>query len=464
MSRLRRVVTVIDLKKMPIDESQELDVGDVIWGRFSSYPWWPAVIVNRKEKEPDVELTDDDMPLPAESDTNRMVEFFNDDGRVAILELNNIREYTANMKLVRHSGKFRDDIIAACGEANNYILTEGKVTQQNLLSNLQSFDENMCPCINVSKRRPRSSKQSMGSGYENDDSSELLGRRKNTGLSHGDNQTKRPKTENLPIPRDNEVDNERESEKQKITDTHPGIENSAAENNHSRTVSYGDLAYRFEKFQSAVTQYHYDVLQAQYVRKLYESKTEKVRDSYRILSAETEKLKGLTVSRDTLSCTGVMEGLGHCTRTLEQHTPDLVERLYSLSNYWASRKVVDMDVTDVTESCVGKTRARGRLAKQNRINHDKRATSIPDTYDNEPEDDKTKSNKTELYVGSGRRYSVKDTVRLKGNESQKSIKEEINELSNMPLTDNMVPACAEVKAKKRKKYIRARGFEKKNIA
>lgn len=59
-------------------------------------PWWPALIVDRKEDEKNLTLAPGEM-LPIAAEGNRMVELFNHDHRVAVLAVKCLVEYTSQI-------------------------------------------------------------------------------------------------------------------------------------------------------------------------------------------------------------------------------------------------------------------------------------------------------------------------------------------------------------------------------
>lgn len=107
-------------------------VGLVVWARLASFPWWPGVVVNREEHEKTVDL-DPGEKLPAAAETNRMVEFFNDNRRVSVVKFKDMIEYSSNIYKVNRAGKHFSDVIIACEEANDYIATKGLPVQRQSL-------------------------------------------------------------------------------------------------------------------------------------------------------------------------------------------------------------------------------------------------------------------------------------------------------------------------------------------
>lgn len=104
--------------------------GLAVWTKMGTFPWWPAVIINRSIAERSLEEGD---TLPPASANNRTVEFFNDDKRVGVIDCKFLQEYTAGMHNVRRAGKDLDDVLVACAEASDYILEHGKKGQQKAL-------------------------------------------------------------------------------------------------------------------------------------------------------------------------------------------------------------------------------------------------------------------------------------------------------------------------------------------
>lgn len=107
--------------------SDGFPAGFVTWAKMTSYPQWPAVIVNRSAA---VEAGD---KLPPATSENRTVGFFNDSGRFAVVDCKFLVEYTAGMNNVRRAGAYLDDILAACSEASDYIRERGSKEQQDAL-------------------------------------------------------------------------------------------------------------------------------------------------------------------------------------------------------------------------------------------------------------------------------------------------------------------------------------------
>lgn len=109
--------------------SEGFPPGVVVWSRLGEFPWWPSVVVNRTEHEKTLVLDPGEI-LAEESPSNRMVEFFNDNKRVAVLELKDLLEYSTNVHKVNRAGQNTNLVIAACEEANAYIASTNGLSEQ----------------------------------------------------------------------------------------------------------------------------------------------------------------------------------------------------------------------------------------------------------------------------------------------------------------------------------------------
>lgn len=107
-------------------------VGLVVWAHQDRLPWWPAVVVNRKQREQHLVMEPGET-VPREADTNRMVEFFHLNQRVAVLQVKRLVEYATHMKKISSAGVHINDIINACYEARAYITDKGLPGQQDLV-------------------------------------------------------------------------------------------------------------------------------------------------------------------------------------------------------------------------------------------------------------------------------------------------------------------------------------------
>ncbi len=695
---------VVDYSKIQVDRTQPLDVGNVVWVRLDGYPWWPAIVVNRKEREPGVELEEGEKLAP-ESQSNRMVEFFNDEGRVAVIQVNDICEYTTNMKLVRQSGKPRKDVIKACREANHHIETKGTRAQTIRYSGLPPFEDYIRPRnkqprngpgssadvsmdgyddeddddedndgrIEVSSRRkgkikrksesarkpdsggteslprrrnsdiPRKSKKRVdkhdpvlanapkegrlaksgsyrsrehssndmltdsppsrkhGSGlspnsrvpssrpqsltrnldpdtpkseYRNRDSeperengsqtaryktntgskknrcdSERTSRKRDSddrgGTDHASmtekpprkrhkgksrwsdgpehdsdkrepreekkyskrvpDSGKRPRTEDFSdsdseessldayprreskvvseTKREDEVsdgeggsqmepvDNALAMDKSKTDDVIGDFdcdivdESDIGPDSDSGSPSREELSDQFEKFQMALIQYHDDLLEMEYFRKLELEKFDQAKKKRQILIAEIQKLKKVSVSRDTLNDTGVREKLSPFIQTLKNRTPRLVEDMNLLAKYWASHVKVGKFRSkparsiETKTSTVGRVQDGGRKAgrkSEERIEGSTKVAvdKIPNATVSSPkvEDNMKRKVKTEeMEVDEDEKHSGGNSARVKKNsveakrsqESTKFADDKQNEAVNVPKTEDVVPVGVE---------------------
>lgn len=109
-------------------------LGLVVWARQENFPWWPAVVIDRKEREKNV-LVEHTETLPAAAIYNRLVKFFPNDGeKVAVLEVDDLLEYSTNLHKVSRAGDADiNNVIDACEKANAYIDTKGLSAQRKSL-------------------------------------------------------------------------------------------------------------------------------------------------------------------------------------------------------------------------------------------------------------------------------------------------------------------------------------------
>ncbi len=94
-------------------------VGTPVWVKFENV-WQPARIVNRAETIDDLER-DPGVDIPPESEYNRMVEFFDDDNQVAVIDVLHMVEYVSSVDHLHGPEQFREDLLPACEEANAYV-------------------------------------------------------------------------------------------------------------------------------------------------------------------------------------------------------------------------------------------------------------------------------------------------------------------------------------------------------
>lgn len=98
--------------------------GVVVWAKLEGFPWWPALIRERELHEQKL-LPAERAVLPAYAGDSRMVEFFNDGNRVAVIKIRAMAEYSSNMELQTHSGEDKDVIDCAVEEADLYLRAAG---------------------------------------------------------------------------------------------------------------------------------------------------------------------------------------------------------------------------------------------------------------------------------------------------------------------------------------------------
>jgi len=109
--------------------------------------------VNREKHEATLKLKQDES-LPADNGNNSMVEYFDEDKNVSVLENEFICEYTTNMHLVRQSGRPRIDVKEACVIANKYLETNSNAVRSQIrrYQGLQPFEEFVKPRVYISKK------------------------------------------------------------------------------------------------------------------------------------------------------------------------------------------------------------------------------------------------------------------------------------------------------------------------
>lgn len=110
-------------------------VGLVVRVRQGHFSWWPAFIVDRKEREKQLRLQPA-ATLPAATDDSRMVKYFNDCRRVAVLEVKDLLEYSTNIRKVYYASEVTNHVIDACEQANTYIKTQGLPVQGESLQQM----------------------------------------------------------------------------------------------------------------------------------------------------------------------------------------------------------------------------------------------------------------------------------------------------------------------------------------
>lgn len=123
-------------RRSPISPAKKIKFSDgfptklVVWARVDNFPWWPSVIIDRATTEKDM----DPGELPPATSTNRLVEFFNDDNHIAVVDFKDLLEYTTNIHKVKRAGVDLNSVLVACTEASNFINTTGLTEQRKSLA------------------------------------------------------------------------------------------------------------------------------------------------------------------------------------------------------------------------------------------------------------------------------------------------------------------------------------------
>lgn len=138
-----RIMTT-NYSTIPVVQTVKLEVDLCVWVVFGEYPWWPARVVDRKKGESKL---DPGESVAAPNGRNMMVEWFDEDSSISVLDNKFICEYTTNMHLVRQTGEPLPDIIEACRGANKYLETNKAAikSQVRRYNKLEPFEEFIKP-------------------------------------------------------------------------------------------------------------------------------------------------------------------------------------------------------------------------------------------------------------------------------------------------------------------------------
>lgn len=93
-------------------------VGEVVWAKFTGFPWWPARIVEREEI-----TLDQGEAEPELDDGEALVEFFNDEERFAVVQLAKLHPFFSKRYASVHrnyKGQYVDPFRVAVKEAEEY--------------------------------------------------------------------------------------------------------------------------------------------------------------------------------------------------------------------------------------------------------------------------------------------------------------------------------------------------------
>lgn len=131
-----------------VNQVVPLEVNLLCWVKLADYPWWPGRVLNREEIEATIELGAEE-DLPAATETNSMVEWFDEEKNVSVLENDLICEYTTNMHLARQESLLVDMklVLEACRGANKYLESNKRAiaSQVQRYRKLQPFEEFIKP-------------------------------------------------------------------------------------------------------------------------------------------------------------------------------------------------------------------------------------------------------------------------------------------------------------------------------
>lgn len=93
-------------------------IGEVVWAKFTGFPWWPARLVERQ----DITL-DPGEPEPELGEAETLVEFFNDEQRFAVIPLEKLHPFFNKRYANQHrsyNGQYVDSFQGAVKEAEEY--------------------------------------------------------------------------------------------------------------------------------------------------------------------------------------------------------------------------------------------------------------------------------------------------------------------------------------------------------
>lgn len=127
-------------RRPEVNRSVAPGIGLACWALMhgSAVPWWPVRIVDR------IEYQEISVHLAPASATNVMVQFFGPHKRFDVFEIVDICEYTSNLHLV-HQNPRRADILSACRDANQFIITQGTPEQKARFAAATPFGELVRP-------------------------------------------------------------------------------------------------------------------------------------------------------------------------------------------------------------------------------------------------------------------------------------------------------------------------------
>lgn len=128
----------------PVPKHRCFVAGVVVWAKIDGFPMWPAVIRARSHIEPALR-EEERSCLPPQQANTRLVEFFNDDNNIAVVDLTNMDLFTSDVyHLSRAGSALRTIISEACTEAETFILACGLPFQRNA-----TFKDNHRPRSNL---------------------------------------------------------------------------------------------------------------------------------------------------------------------------------------------------------------------------------------------------------------------------------------------------------------------------
>jgi len=104
--------------------------GVVVWARLNN-TWWPARIIDRNG----IRHLDTSRTWTTGARSQRIVNFFKQGSTMQLVNVSEMREYTANITLLNSAGRMRGSVFLACQDANYWIRLHGTKFQKDRVNN-----------------------------------------------------------------------------------------------------------------------------------------------------------------------------------------------------------------------------------------------------------------------------------------------------------------------------------------
>ncbi len=119
---------------------RRLVAGVVVWAKVNGFPMWPAVIRARSHVMATLK-EEERNNLPPSQPNTRVVEFFNDDNNIAVVDVANMDLFTSDVRHLSRAGSALRTIISeACDEAETFVRACGLPFQRAAISDETDFN------------------------------------------------------------------------------------------------------------------------------------------------------------------------------------------------------------------------------------------------------------------------------------------------------------------------------------